>query len=65
MPTHVPVCVLGNYRDMGEHRVVLPDDIRDFIAGLNRLDPFYVFIFVVTFFLFYASHYNAKMNYKW
>ncbi|XP_056602350.1 rab-like protein 6 isoform X2 [Triplophysa dalaica] len=36
VPTHVPVCVLGNYRDMGEHRVVLPDDIRDFIAGLNR-----------------------------
>ncbi|XP_051981624.1 rab-like protein 6 isoform X3 [Xyrauchen texanus] len=34
--THVPVCVLGNYRDMGEHRVVLPDDIRDFIDGLNR-----------------------------
>ncbi|XP_055055150.2 rab-like protein 6 isoform X4 [Misgurnus anguillicaudatus] len=36
VPNHVPVCVLGNYRDMGEHRVVLPDDIRDFIAGLNR-----------------------------
>ncbi|ROI27752.1 Rab-like protein 6 [Anabarilius grahami] len=36
VPTHVPVCVLGNYRDMGEHRVILPDDIRDFIDGLNR-----------------------------
>ncbi|XP_028851491.1 rab-like protein 6 isoform X2 [Denticeps clupeoides] len=36
VPNHVPVCVLGNYRDMGEHRVILPDDIRDFIAGLNR-----------------------------
>ncbi|KAF4113369.1 rab-like protein 6 isoform X3 [Onychostoma macrolepis] len=36
VPTHVPVCVLGNYRDMGEHRVVLPDEIRDFIVGLNR-----------------------------
>ncbi|MFT7797270.1 rab-like protein 6 isoform X2 [Arapaima gigas] len=36
VPTHVPVCVLGNYRDMGEHRVILPDDIRDFISGLNR-----------------------------
>ncbi|KAM4578463.1 rab-like protein 6 isoform 2-T3 [Fundulus diaphanus] len=36
VPTHVPVCVLGNHRDMGEHRVILPDDIRDFIAGLNR-----------------------------
>lgn len=36
VPTHVPVCVLGNHRDMGEHRVILPDDIRDLIAGLNR-----------------------------
>ncbi|XP_030647263.1 rab-like protein 6 [Chanos chanos] len=36
VPTHVPVCVLGNHRDMGEHRVILPEDIRDFIAGLNR-----------------------------
>ncbi|KAL4609374.1 rab-like protein 6 isoform X3 [Arapaima gigas] len=36
VPTHVPVCVLGNQRDMGEHRVILPDDIRTFIAGLNR-----------------------------
>ncbi|KAM9822715.1 rab-like protein 6 isoform X1 [Syngnathus typhle] len=36
VPTHVPVCVLGNHRDMGEHRVILPDDIRELIAGLNR-----------------------------
>ncbi|XP_049326315.1 rab-like protein 6 isoform X2 [Astyanax mexicanus] len=36
VPTHVPVCVLGNHRDMGEHRVILPDDIRDFISGMNR-----------------------------
>ncbi|KAG7480494.1 hypothetical protein MATL_G00056710 [Megalops atlanticus] len=36
VPTHVPVCVLGNHRDMGEHRVILPDDVRDFIASLNR-----------------------------
>lgn len=36
VPTHVPVCVLGNHRDMGEHRVILPDDIRDFIASMNR-----------------------------
>lgn len=36
MPTHVPVCVLGNYRDMGEHRVILPDDVRDFIDHLDR-----------------------------
>uniref|UniRef100_A0AAY4ECN7 Rab-like protein 6 n=1 Tax=Denticeps clupeoides TaxID=299321 RepID=A0AAY4ECN7_9TELE len=36
VPTHVPVCVLGNHRDMGEHRVILPDDIRDFVSSLNR-----------------------------
>ncbi|XP_066510240.1 rab-like protein 6 isoform X2 [Hoplias malabaricus] len=36
VPTHVPVCVLGNHRDMGEHRVIRPDDIREFIARLNR-----------------------------
>ncbi|KAJ8379668.1 hypothetical protein SKAU_G00004460 [Synaphobranchus kaupii] len=36
VPTHVPVCVLGNHRDMGEHRVILPDDIHEFISGLNR-----------------------------
>ncbi|XP_068105055.1 rab-like protein 6 isoform X2 [Hyperolius riggenbachi] len=36
VPSHVPVCVLGNYRDMGEHRVILPDDVRDCIQNLNR-----------------------------
>lgn len=36
VPTHVPVCVLGNYRDMGEHRVVLPDDVHGLIDSLNR-----------------------------
>uniref|UniRef100_A0A8C5PND9 RAB, member RAS oncogene family like 6 n=1 Tax=Leptobrachium leishanense TaxID=445787 RepID=A0A8C5PND9_9ANUR len=36
VPNHVPVCVLGNYRDMGEHRVILPDDVRDCIEKLNR-----------------------------
>ncbi|XP_055255133.1 rab-like protein 6 isoform X6 [Moschus berezovskii] len=36
VPTHVPVCVLGNYRDMGEHRVVLPDDVRGVLDHLDR-----------------------------
>ncbi|XP_026863764.2 rab-like protein 6 isoform X2 [Electrophorus electricus] len=36
VPIHVPVCVLGNQRDMGEHRVILPDDISDFVNSLNR-----------------------------
>ncbi|XP_019909274.3 rab-like protein 6 isoform X3 [Esox lucius] len=36
VPTHVPVCVLGNQRDMGEHRVILPDDTREFLRHLNR-----------------------------
>lgn len=39
VPTHVPVCVLGNYRDMGEHRVILPDDVRHFIDNLDRWVP--------------------------
>uniref|UniRef100_A0A4W3HHV3 RAB, member RAS onco family like 6 n=1 Tax=Callorhinchus milii TaxID=7868 RepID=A0A4W3HHV3_CALMI len=37
VPNHIPVCVLGNHRDMGEHRVILPDDVREFIESLNRL----------------------------
>ncbi|XP_048414923.1 rab-like protein 6 [Stegostoma tigrinum] len=36
VPDHIPVCVLGNHRDMGEHRVILPDDVRDFIKSSNR-----------------------------
>ncbi|KAL0965016.1 hypothetical protein UPYG_G00275680 [Umbra pygmaea] len=36
VPTDVPVCVLGNQRDMGEHRVILPDDTREFLCRLNR-----------------------------
>ncbi|XP_055988952.1 rab-like protein 6 isoform X2 [Sorex fumeus] len=36
VPPHVPVCVLGNYRDMGAHRVILPDDVRHFIDSLDR-----------------------------
>ncbi|XP_036117723.1 rab-like protein 6 [Molossus molossus] len=36
VPTHVPVCVLGNCRDMGEHRVVLPDDVRGLLDSLDR-----------------------------
>ncbi|XP_067868930.1 rab-like protein 6 isoform X2 [Heterodontus francisci] len=37
VPDHIPVCVLGNHRDMGEHRVILPDDVREFINSSNRL----------------------------
>lgn len=33
---YVFVCVLGNYRDMGEYRVILFDDVRDFIDSLDR-----------------------------
>ncbi|XP_077778269.1 rab-like protein 6 isoform X1 [Podarcis muralis] len=36
VPNHVPVCVLGNHRDMGEHRVILPDDVRDLIRKIDR-----------------------------
>ncbi|XP_051892964.1 rab-like protein 6 isoform X2 [Pristis pectinata] len=37
VPDHIPVCVLGNHRDMGEHRVILPDDVKEFIQSINRL----------------------------
>ncbi|XP_078282528.1 rab-like protein 6 isoform X2 [Rhinoraja longicauda] len=37
VPDHIPVCVLGNNRDMGEHRVILPDDVKEFIQSINRL----------------------------
>ncbi|XP_069791125.1 rab-like protein 6 isoform X2 [Narcine bancroftii] len=37
VPDHIPVCVLGNHRDMGEHRVILPDDVKDFIQNISRL----------------------------
>ncbi|XP_078472122.1 rab-like protein 6 isoform X2 [Lampetra planeri] len=36
VPLHVPVIVLGNHRDMGEHRVVLPDDVHSLFEGLDR-----------------------------
>uniref|UniRef100_A0A8C4R7Z6 RAB, member RAS oncogene family-like 6b n=1 Tax=Eptatretus burgeri TaxID=7764 RepID=A0A8C4R7Z6_EPTBU len=36
IPWHIPVCVLGNHRDMGEHRVVLPDVSRAFLHHLQR-----------------------------
>ncbi|GAA6226491.1 rab-like protein 6 isoform X3 [Lates japonicus] len=36
VPTHVPVVSQHTHRHMGGHRVILPDDIRDLIAGLNR-----------------------------
>lgn len=37
VPDHIPVCILGNHRDMGEHRVILPDDVKDLIQSFNRL----------------------------
>ncbi|XP_064026996.1 rab-like protein 6 [Pogoniulus pusillus] len=37
VPTHTCPCVCwGNYRDMGEHRVILPADVRDLIDSLHR-----------------------------
>lgn len=54
VPTHVPVCVLGNYRDMGEHRVILPDDIRDLIAGLNRYWNMFIIHSVISYAFLYT-----------
>ncbi|XP_064113628.1 rab-like protein 6 [Macrobrachium nipponense] len=36
VPTHIPVLVLANHRDMGHHRVVTEDDVRFFIESLER-----------------------------
>ncbi|XP_071516967.1 rab-like protein 6 [Panulirus ornatus] len=36
IPTHIPVLVLANHRDMGHHRVVSEDDVRFFIEALER-----------------------------
>ncbi|KAK8750448.1 hypothetical protein OTU49_014836 [Cherax quadricarinatus] len=35
IPTHIPVLVLANHRDMGHHRVVSEDDVRFFIEALE------------------------------
>ena len=36
VPTHIPVLVLANHRDMGHHRVVSADQVRGLIEELGR-----------------------------
>ena len=38
VPTHIPVLVLANHRDMGHHRVVTADQVRGLIEELGRQD---------------------------
>lgn len=36
VPSHIPILVLANHRDMGHHRVVTEDQVHTFIEGLER-----------------------------
>ncbi|XP_042881823.1 rab-like protein 6 [Penaeus japonicus] len=36
VPSHIPILVLANHRDMGHHRVVTEDDVKFFIESLER-----------------------------
>lgn len=36
VPSHIPILVLANHRDMGHHRVVSEDDVKFFIESLER-----------------------------
>ncbi|XP_019634810.1 PREDICTED: rab-like protein 6 [Branchiostoma belcheri] len=36
VPTHIPVLILANFRDMGEHRVISADHLIYWIEGLDR-----------------------------
>ncbi len=36
VPTHLPILVLGNHRDMGHHRTVMEDTVRYFLEELSR-----------------------------
>ena len=36
VPSHIPVLVLANHRDMGHHRTVNEDSIKYFIENLDR-----------------------------
>ncbi|KAK3700092.1 hypothetical protein QZH41_015043, partial [Actinostola sp. cb2023] len=38
VPAHIPVLVLGNHRDMEEHRLIVPEDVTSFIQTLERPD---------------------------
>ncbi|XP_068225668.1 rab-like protein 6 isoform X2 [Palaemon carinicauda] len=38
VPTHIPILILSNHRDMEHHRVVSEDDVRFFIESLERLE---------------------------
>jgi hypothetical protein len=36
IPSSIPVLILSNFRDMGEHRVVQSEEVLEFIEGYKR-----------------------------
>ena len=36
VPSHIPILILGNHRDMGHHRVTSEDDVLYYVKELER-----------------------------
>lgn len=47
VPSHIPILVISNHRDMGHHRLVSDDDVRFFIDALERLALINLFVYII------------------